>query len=102
MEEDQMKRFVGLLGSVVILASACGTATPSAAPSAGPTGAAETPAASAAAPVKLTVWARNYTLDQPEPWQAPKQAFEAKHPGVTVELSGAPYDPQYSRITLAQ
>jgi multiple sugar transport system substrate-binding protein len=97
-----MKRFLGLLASVVVVASACATAAPSAAPTAGATGTTATPAASAAAPVKLTVWARNYTLDQPEPWQAPKQAFEAKHPGVTVELSGAPYDPQYQRITLAQ
>jgi multiple sugar transport system substrate-binding protein len=96
-----MKRLLAGLVSIVIVISACGTTSPSFAPTPAATGAASAPPASAA-PVKLTVWARNYTLDQPEPWQAPKQAFEAKHPGVTIELSGAPYDPQYQRITLAQ
>jgi ABC-type glycerol-3-phosphate transport system substrate-binding protein len=96
-----MKRFMGLLGSVVIFTTACATAAPSAAPSSAASEAAATPAASAA-PVTLKVWARNYTLNQDEPWQPAKKTFEAAHPGVTIELSGAPYDPQYQRIQLSQ
>ena len=95
------KRLRGLLGVVLIVAAACGGSSPSAAPSTAESAAPST-AASAAAPTKLVVWARNYTLNQDEPWQPAKKTFEAAHPGVTIELSGAPYDPQYQRIQLSQ
>jgi multiple sugar transport system substrate-binding protein len=95
------QRLWGLIGTMVIVTAACSNAVPSVAPT---TGASSAPsaAASAAAATKLVVWARNYTLDQDEPWQPAKKKFEAAHPGVTVELTGAPYDPQYQRIQLSQ
>jgi ABC-type glycerol-3-phosphate transport system substrate-binding protein len=101
------QRLRGLIAAVAIIATACGTtASPSAAPSTGAAASvppAATPAASSpATATKLNVWARNYTLNQDEPWQPAKKKFEAAHAGVTVELSGAPYDPQYQRIQLSQ
>src|SRR6185295_5171071 len=65
--------------------------------------AASQPAGTAAAEaVKLVVWPRNYTLTQDPPFQPVTKEFEAAHPGLTVELSGAPYDPQFQRIELSQ
>ena len=93
-------RPLALLPIMAILAAAC------AAPAATSTPAATGPAATATvAPpeaTKLVVWARNYTLTQDPPWQPVTKDFEAAHPGLTVELSGAPYDPQYQRIQLSQ
>jgi multiple sugar transport system substrate-binding protein len=94
------KRLAALLAVVVIVGSAC-TPAASSAPSTGP--AASQPAQSqAAAATKLVVWPRNYTLTQDPPFQPVTKNFEAAHPGLTVELSGAPYDPQFQRIELSQ
>jgi multiple sugar transport system substrate-binding protein len=97
------KRFLALLPVLAIVAAAC--ASPAATSTAGPTGAGATPVPATPAPpeaVKLVVWPRNYTLTQDPPFQPVTKTWEASHPGVTVELSGAPYDPQYQRIQLSQ
>jgi multiple sugar transport system substrate-binding protein len=99
------KRLAALLAVMVIVGGACSPA-PSAAPGA-TTGATEGPAATtAAAPVTLTVWARNYTVekDRIQPWAPdPKAAFEAAHPGVTVNLAeGVGSTDQFNRIELSR
>ena len=92
-------RPLALLPIVAIVAAAC--ASPSATST--PGAATSTPSGTTAPEaVKLVVWARNYTLTQDPPWQPVTKDFEAAHPGLTVELSGAPYDPQYQRIQLSQ
>src|SRR6267378_3271479 len=68
-------------------AAPAATSAPAAAPK--PTTA---PAAAPASPITLNVWVRNYTLNMESPFMTAKAAFEAKHPGVTVSLVGAPYD----------
>ena len=55
-----------------------------------------------AADTVINAWVRNYTLNTDSPWKTAKTAFEAKHPGVTVNLSPAPYDEQYQRIILSK
>jgi multiple sugar transport system substrate-binding protein len=98
------KRLMALMAVVVIVGSAC-TPAASTAPA---TGAATQPAAAttAAAPISLTVWARNYTVEEGrvQPWApGPKTAFEAAHPGVTVNLAeGVGSSDQFSRIELSQ
>ena len=98
------KRLMALLSVVVIVGSACNATAPAsqtpASQPAATTGASQ-PAPSAEA-VKLVVWPRNYTLTQDPPFQPVTKTWEAAHPGVTVELSGAPYDPQFQRIELSQ
>lgn len=92
-------RPMALLPILAIVAAAC--ASPSVTP--GPTATGPGPTATAAPEaVKLTVWARNYTLNQDVPWQPAKTKFEAAHPGVTIEITGAPYDAQFQRIELSQ
>src|SRR6266550_2547513 len=98
------KRLLALLSVVAIVGSAC-TAAPTQAPAA--TGTASQPAATtAAAPATITVWARNYTVDPAriQPWApGPKAAFEAAHPGVTVNLAeGVGSTDQFNRIELSQ
>jgi multiple sugar transport system substrate-binding protein len=97
-------RPLALLPILAIVAGAC--ASPAATPGPTTAGATSTPTVTAAPEaVKLTVWARNYTVadGRIQPWAPePKAKFEAAHPGVTVELSGAPYDPQFQRIELSQ
>src|SRR5262249_37591414 len=85
--EDMRRRFSVLLFALVL---ATGLIAPAA------------PAAPVAQNVTLNAWVRNYTLETDSPWKTAKAAFEAKHPGVTVELSGAPYDEQYQRIILSK
>jgi multiple sugar transport system substrate-binding protein len=95
------KRLAALLAVVVIVGGACSPAP--AATGAPSTAATQQPAQSqAAAATKLVVWPRNYTLTQDPPFQPVTKNFEAAHPGLTVELSGAPYDPQFQRIELSQ
>lgn len=100
------KRLMALLSVIVIVGAACSPAASPAPTGSAPAGsaAASQPAASSAAPAeaKLVVWPRNYTLTQDPPFQPVTKEFEAAHPGLTVELSGAPYDPQFQRIELAQ
>ena len=95
------RRLMALVSTMVIVVGAC---TPAA--TQGPaTGAPATSTPATAAPpeaVTLTVWPRNYTLTQDPPFQPVTKAFEAAHPGLTVSLVGAPYDPQYQRIELSQ
>src|SRR5437867_12002476 len=99
------KRLLALLSVVAIVGSAC-TPTATQAPAAS-SGTASLPAATtAAAPVTITVWARNYTVAEGriQPWApGPKAAFEAAHPGVTVNLAeGATATDQFNRIELSQ
>src|SRR5436309_2629388 len=98
-------RLVALASIVAIVAGACsGAATPT--PPAGATATAAQATATTAAPVKLTVWARNYTVDpkRVQPWApGPKAAFEAAHPGVTVDLAkGVNAADQLTRIELSR
>jgi multiple sugar transport system substrate-binding protein len=98
---------VALLSVVVIVSACASQTTASQAPAAtsAATQAAATPAtapSAAAEATKLVIWPRNYTLTQDPPFQPVTKDFEAAHPGVTVELSGAPYDPQFQRIELSQ
>ena len=75
---------------------------PTAAPAAPTTAAAEATTAPAASAVTLNVWVRDYTLNMDSPFKTAKTAFEAKHPGVTVNLVGSPYDEQYQKIILSK
>src|SRR2546426_2311366 len=98
------KRLPALLSVVAIVGSAC-SPTASQAPAA--TGTASQPAATtAAAPATITVWARNYTVEEGriQPWApGPKTAFEAAHPGATVNLAeGVGSTDQFNRIELSQ
>ncbi|GEM_PF-314770 len=76
------------------------TAPAAPAPTAAPAAAAQT--AAAATGVTLNVWVRDYTLNMDSPFKTAKAAFEAKHPGVTVNLVGSPYDEQYQKIILSK
>src|SRR5581483_2944796 len=76
-------------------------AAPTTAPAAAAPAAAAQPAA-AATGVTLNVWVRDYTLNMDSPFKTAKAAFEAKHPGVTVNLVGSPYDEQYQKIILSK
>jgi ABC-type glycerol-3-phosphate transport system substrate-binding protein len=51
---------------------------------------------------KLKVWARNYSIAQDSPFITAQKTFEAAHPGVTIDLTGANYDQQLDRIRLSQ
>jgi ABC-type glycerol-3-phosphate transport system substrate-binding protein len=98
------KRLMALLTVIVLVGSAC---SPAATTTPAGTGTAATPGATtAAAPVTLTVWARNYTVEEGrvQPWApGPKAAFEAAHPGVTVNLAeGVGSTDQFNRIELSQ
>ncbi len=94
-------RPLALLPILAIAAAAC--ASPSATSTPTSAGATSTPAGTTAPEAtKLVIWPRNYTLTQDPPFQPVTKNFEAAHPGLTVELSGAPYDPQYQRIELSQ
>src|SRR5438552_16081520 len=97
-------RLVALVSIMAIVAGACSSAaTPT--PPAGPTATAGATPTAAPAAVKLTVWGRNYTVDpaKQRPWDpGPKAKLEAAHPGVTVDITGAPYDPQFQRIELSR
>jgi ABC-type glycerol-3-phosphate transport system substrate-binding protein len=98
------KRLAALLSVVVIVGSACNSTAPASQTPASqnPTATGGASQSAAAAAAKLVVWPRNYTLTQDPPFQPVTKNFEAAHPGVTVELSGAPYDPQFQRIELSQ
>ena len=98
------KRLMALLAVMVIVAGAC---APAASQSPVATGTASQPAGTtAAAPVTLNVWARNYTLTdgKPQPWQpGPKSAFETAHPGAKINLAtGVGSTDQFNRIELSQ
>ena len=99
------KPLMALLSVVAIVGSACNAQTPATqSPASQPPAASgeASPSAASAEAVKLVVWPRNYTLTQDPPFQPVTKTFEAAHPGLTVELSGAPYDPQFQRIELSQ
>jgi multiple sugar transport system substrate-binding protein len=98
------KRLLALLSVMVIVGGAC---SPVASQAPAATGGASQPAATtAAAPITLTVWARNYTVEEGriQPWApGPKAAFEAAHAGVTVNLAeGVGSSDQFNRIELSQ
>jgi ABC-type glycerol-3-phosphate transport system substrate-binding protein len=98
------KRLLALLSVMVIVGGAC---SPVASQPPAATGGASQPAATtAAAPITLTVWARNYTVEEGriQPWApGPKAAFEAAHAGVTVNLAqGVGSSDQFNRIELSQ
>jgi multiple sugar transport system substrate-binding protein len=98
------KRLLALLSVIVIVGSACSPAV-SQAPAATGSGASQPAATTAATPTKLTVWARNYTVEngKKQPWAPdPKAKLEAAHPGLTIELSGATSGDQFNRIELSQ
>jgi multiple sugar transport system substrate-binding protein len=99
------KRLLALLSVMVIVGGACSPAA-SQAPAATGAGASQPAATTAAAPVTLTVWARNYTVEEGrvQPWAPdPKSAFEAAHPGVTVNLAeGVGSTDQFNRIELSR
>lgn len=89
-----------ILMMAVLLASASGAAArqaPTAAATAMPA-AADDPGE----PVTLNAWVRNYTLDQDSPWISAKATLEARHPNVTVELTGYPYDELYEKLLLSK
>ena len=94
-------RLLALLSVVVIVGGAC-SGQASTSPSGSEPAGSQPAGSTAPEAVKLTVWPRNYTLTQDPPFQPVTKEFEASHPGLTVELSGAPYDPQYQRIELSQ
>jgi multiple sugar transport system substrate-binding protein len=101
------KRLMALLAVIVLVGNACtSAATQAPATTAAASQPAATTAATAAAPVTLTVWARNYTVAEGriQPWApGPKTAFEAAHPGVTVNLAeGVGSTDQFNRIELSQ
>ena len=92
-------------------APAAATAAPAPKPTTAPAAAPQPTTAPAAAPqpttaptgpITLNVWVRNYTLNMESPFMTAKAEFEAKHPGVTVNLVGAPYDEQYQKIILSK
>jgi multiple sugar transport system substrate-binding protein len=96
-------RPLALLPIMAIVAAACASPTATSTPSAAAPGATATGGATATAntgPAKLTVWARNYTVSQDTPWKT--TGWEAAHPNVTIDLTGAPSNPQYNRIELSQ
>src|SRR2546427_700766 len=98
------KRLLALLSVIAIVGGAC---SPVATSSTGPTaaGASQPAATTATTPIKLTVWARNYTVEngKKQPWAPdPKAKLEAAHPGLTIELSGATSGDQFNRIELSQ
>ena len=99
------RRLLALLSVLVIVGSAC-TPAASEAPAATGSTASQPAATTAAVPVTLTVWARNYTVEDGriQPWAPdPKAAFEAAHPGVTVNLAkGVGANDQFTRIELSQ
>jgi multiple sugar transport system substrate-binding protein len=106
-------RPMALLSILVLVAAACSSSTATPSPSAAsaseaPAAATAAPAAATAAPeaVTLNVWARNYTVadGRIQPWApGPKAAFEAAHPGVTVNLAtGVGATDQFNRIELSQ
>lgn len=100
------KRLVALLAVTVIVASACSPTASSSASASGPAATNQPAGTTAAAPVTLTVWARNYTVadGRIQPWApGPKAAFEAAHPGVTINLAqGVGSTDQFNRIELSQ
>jgi len=98
------KRLLALLSVIAIVGSAC---TPAASQAPAATGGASQPAATTAAvPATITVWARNYTLAEGriQPWAPdPKAAFEAAHPGATINLAeGVGSTDQFNRIELSR
>jgi multiple sugar transport system substrate-binding protein len=95
-------RFGALLSTLALVVTACQGTAVSPSPGASAAAASAQPSASPAAGQKLTIWARNYTVAQDEPWKPAEAKFMAAHPNVTIDLSGAPYDPQFQRIELSQ
>lgn len=98
------KRLMALLAVMAIVAGAC---SPAATQSPAATDTTSKPTATTgAAPITLTVWARNYTVadGRIQPWApGPKAAFEAAHPGVTINLAaGVGSTDQFNRIELSQ
>jgi multiple sugar transport system substrate-binding protein len=97
------KRLLALLSVMVIVGGACSPA-PSGAPAATGGGASQPAATTTAA--TITVWARNYTVEEGriQPWApGPKAAFEAAHPGATVNLAeGVGSTDQFNRIELSR
>jgi multiple sugar transport system substrate-binding protein len=92
-------RLVALVSIMAIVAGACSSAaTPT--PPAGATATAGASGSPAEAATKLTVWLRNYVVAQDTP--AKTGGFEAAHPNVTVDLSGAPSNDQFQRIELSR
>ena len=99
------KRLLALLSVMVIVGGACSPAATQAPAATG--GAASQPAATTAQEsATITVWARNYTVEEGriQPWAPdPKSAFEAAHPGVTVNLAeGVGSTDQFNRIELSR
>jgi multiple sugar transport system substrate-binding protein len=94
-------RRLALLPIRAILAAAC--ASPATTSTPGATGPGATATTAPPAATTLTVWGRDYTLTKGSlAWEPATTTWEAAHPGVTVNLTGAPYDPQYQRIELSQ
>lgn len=94
-------RLLALATVVVLVAGACAaqtTPTPGGGATATPGG--TTAASPSEAATKLTVWLRNYVVAQDTP--AKTGGFEAAHPNVTVDLSGAPSNDQFQRIELSR
>lgn len=96
-----------ILMTAALVVAACGGTTPTSSPTGGasPTApGASTPAASPTpeGPVTLNAWVRNYTLDQDSPWLSAKAIMEARHPNLTVELTGFPYDEMYQKLLLSK
>jgi multiple sugar transport system substrate-binding protein len=99
------KRLLALLSVMVIVGGACSPAASQ--PPAATGGASQPPAATTPAQsATITVWARNYTLDEGriQPWAPdPKAAFEAAHPGAKINLAeGVGSTDQFNRIELSR
>ena len=94
-------RLLALATVVVMVASACGaTSSPSASGGASATPGGTTAASQPATPTKLTIWLRNYVVAQDTP--SKDTGFEAAHPGVTLDITGAPSNDQFQRIELSR
>lgn len=103
---ERRKRGGGLIATIALLAVACGPAATSPSPAASQpaTSPGGQPSSSPVStePVTLNVWVRNYTLDQDSPYKSAKATFEAKHPNVTVNVTGYAYDDLYQKVLLTK
>lgn len=95
-------RGLGLVAAVSLLVAACsGAASPSpstpasAAPSASP---AEPPASPSPEAVKLTYFTFSAAPDHLADLDAIVQAFQAKHPNITIEVQTAAYDQYFTKL----
>jgi multiple sugar transport system substrate-binding protein len=63
-------------------------------------GAGQKPAEASKEPIKLTGMVRDYSMKWEEPWTSAAKAFQQKHPNVTIELEGLPYDNQREKVLI--